>query len=176
MAALQSHTTSNAATLVAARRARRAVRRRGGGRDIDAMVAEFKRRRDAALALLRAARSRRHRARGRVLSVHSRRRRVGERSRARNDASLTGCSRSLDVAVVPGVAFRTPEWIRVSYAAPAEQVLEGVRRIIRRAYILAMRAERSWQSTMIHRARDLWLPRNEARRHDSAFESRETVS
>jgi aspartate/methionine/tyrosine aminotransferase len=34
------------------------------------------------------------------------------------------------VAVVPGIAFRTPEWIRVSYAAPAEQVLEGVRRII----------------------------------------------
>jgi aspartate/methionine/tyrosine aminotransferase len=35
-----------------------------------------------------------------------------------------------DVAVVPGAAFRSPEWIRVSYAAPAEHVTEGVRRII----------------------------------------------
>jgi aspartate/methionine/tyrosine aminotransferase len=35
-----------------------------------------------------------------------------------------------DVAVVPGAAFHTPEWIRLSYAAPTEQVLEGVRRII----------------------------------------------
>ncbi len=35
-----------------------------------------------------------------------------------------------DVAVVPGIAFHSPEWIRASYAAPAEQVLEGVRRII----------------------------------------------
>jgi aspartate/methionine/tyrosine aminotransferase len=34
------------------------------------------------------------------------------------------------VAVVPGVAFGTPEWIRVSYAAPLEDVLEGVRRVI----------------------------------------------
>jgi len=34
--------------------------------------------------------------------------------------------------VVPGVAFRTPEWIRMSYAAPAEQVMEGVRRMIER--------------------------------------------
>jgi aspartate/methionine/tyrosine aminotransferase len=34
------------------------------------------------------------------------------------------------VAVVPGAAFHTPEWIRVSYAAPAEDVIEGMRRII----------------------------------------------
>jgi aspartate aminotransferase len=34
------------------------------------------------------------------------------------------------VAVVPGVAFGTPAWIRVSYAAPAPEVVEGVRRIV----------------------------------------------
>jgi aspartate/methionine/tyrosine aminotransferase len=33
------------------------------------------------------------------------------------------------VAIVPGVAFKTPEWIRVSYASPVEQVLEGVQRV-----------------------------------------------
>ena len=35
-----------------------------------------------------------------------------------------------DVAVVPGAAFHTPEWIRISYAAPMEDVVEGVRRVI----------------------------------------------
>ncbi|HMA25753.1 MAG TPA: aminotransferase class I/II-fold pyridoxal phosphate-dependent enzyme, partial [Gemmatimonadaceae bacterium] len=35
-----------------------------------------------------------------------------------------------NVAVVPGSAFGSPEGIRVSYAAPVDQVLEGVRRII----------------------------------------------
>jgi aspartate aminotransferase len=35
-----------------------------------------------------------------------------------------------EVAVVPGTAFKSPEWVRVSYAAPADQVVEGVRRLI----------------------------------------------
>jgi aspartate aminotransferase len=35
-----------------------------------------------------------------------------------------------DVAVVPGAAFLTPEWVRLSYAAPLEQVLTGVQRLI----------------------------------------------
>ena len=35
-----------------------------------------------------------------------------------------------DVAIVPGAAFRTPEWVRISYAAPMEDVLEGVRRVV----------------------------------------------
>jgi aspartate/methionine/tyrosine aminotransferase len=34
------------------------------------------------------------------------------------------------VAIVPGAAFRTPEWARLSYAAPMEDVLEGVRRVV----------------------------------------------
>ena len=35
-----------------------------------------------------------------------------------------------DVAIVPGSAFLTPGWVRLSYAAPREQVLTGVRRLI----------------------------------------------
>jgi aspartate aminotransferase len=35
------------------------------------------------------------------------------------------------VAIVPGAAFLTPEWVRLSYAAPTEQVLEGVERLIK---------------------------------------------
>jgi aspartate aminotransferase len=34
------------------------------------------------------------------------------------------------VAVVPGAAFKTPEWVRLSYAAPLESVVEGVRRLV----------------------------------------------
>ena len=41
-----------------------------------------------------------------------------------------------DVAVVPGSAFLTPNWVRLSYAAPRDQVLEGLRRA------LALLAER----------------------------------
>ncbi|MGI8498410.1 MAG: aminotransferase class I/II-fold pyridoxal phosphate-dependent enzyme [Gemmatimonadaceae bacterium] len=35
-----------------------------------------------------------------------------------------------DVAVVPGSAFLEPAWVRMSYAAPIEQVMEGARRIV----------------------------------------------
>jgi aspartate/methionine/tyrosine aminotransferase len=60
--------------------------------------------------------------------------RVGDATPADPEPGTTFAKRLLEeahVAVVPGIAFRTPEWIRVSYAAPAEQVLEGVRRIIK---------------------------------------------
>jgi len=32
--------------------------------------------------------------------------------------------------VVPGAAFGTPAWIRLSYAAPLPRVVEGVRRVL----------------------------------------------
>lgn len=34
------------------------------------------------------------------------------------------------VAIVPGAAFKTPNWVRVSYAAPKADVVEGVRRAV----------------------------------------------
>ncbi|MEO7966740.1 MAG: pyridoxal phosphate-dependent aminotransferase [Gemmatimonadaceae bacterium] len=34
------------------------------------------------------------------------------------------------VAIVPGAAFRTPAWVRVSYAAPEKDVVEGVTRAV----------------------------------------------
>ena len=34
------------------------------------------------------------------------------------------------VAVVPGAAFRTPEWVRASYAAPQADVVEGIKRAV----------------------------------------------
>jgi aspartate aminotransferase len=49
------------------------------------------------------------------------------------DAGSTFAARLLEefgVAVVPGAAFRTPGWIRASYAATLEDVVEGMRRIL----------------------------------------------
>src|SRR5690606_21608870 len=48
------------------------------------------------------------------------------------DAGLAFSRRLLDdsgVAVVPGSAFGTPDWIRMSYAASLEEVVEGTRRV-----------------------------------------------
>lgn len=42
-----------------------------------------------------------------------------------------------DVAIVPGAAFLTPEWVRVSYAAPRAQVTEGFGRLVRAVHELA---------------------------------------
>jgi aspartate aminotransferase len=130
MAALQSHTTSNAGTL--AQHAALAALTGGdeSRRVIDAMVGEFKRRRDAALALLRDASVEVIEPQGAFYLYI----RVGDATPADPEPGTTFAKRLLEeahVAVVPGIAFRTPEWIRVSYAAPAEQVLEGVRRIIK---------------------------------------------
>ena len=129
MAALQSHTTSNSST-IAQHAALAALSDVEAGRAaIGAMVAEFRRRRDAALALLRAANMD-------VIEPHGAFYlyvRVGDATDAEPEPGTEFARRLLetaDVAVVPGVAFRSPEWIRVSYAAPSEEVMEGVRRII----------------------------------------------
>ena len=93
------------------------------------MVGEFRRRRDAAIALLRDANFDVLEPQGGFYLYI----RVGDATPANAEPGTTFAQRLLEeshVAVVPGVAFRSPEWIRVSYAAPAEQVLEGVRRII----------------------------------------------
>lgn len=49
------------------------------------------------------------------------------------DAGTSFAKRLLEdhgVAMVPGAAFRTPEWIRASYAAPQAEVVEGIRRAV----------------------------------------------
>jgi aspartate aminotransferase len=129
MSALQSHTTSNAGTL--AQHAALAALTGGdqSRRAIHGMVAEFKRRRDAAISLLREAGIDVLEPQGAFYLYI----RVGDATPDDPEPGTTFSTRLLDeqhVAVVPGVAFRTPEWIRASYAAPADQVLEGVRRII----------------------------------------------
>ena len=129
MAALQSHTTSNAATL-SQHAALAALSNADAARaSVGAMVAEFRRRRDAALRLLGEAKMSVIDPNGAFYLYI----RVGEGSNADPAPGTTFARRLLeehDVAVVPGAAFHSPEWIRLSYAAPADLVLEGVRRII----------------------------------------------
>jgi aspartate aminotransferase len=135
ISALQSHTTSNASTL-AQHAALCALSSHEQSRSaIATMVAEFRRRRDAAAEILRSARVDFIEPRGAFyLFVHA-------PSRTSEDASGTSLARELldghDVAVVPGAAFRTPQWIRISYAARMEDVVEGVRRV---AKLLEQRA------------------------------------
>ena len=129
MAAFQSHTTSNAAA-VSQHAALAALRDSAQAEaSIAAMVAEFRARRDAAAALLAAAPGVEFiRPQGAFYLFI----RVAPDGTPR-DAG-TEFAKSLlekhDVAVVPGSAFLTPNWVRLSYAAPREQVLEGVRRTI----------------------------------------------
>lgn len=129
MAALQSHTTSNATT-ISQHAALAALSNPAAATEaIAAMVGEFKRRRDAALELLRRASIDVIEPQGAFYLYI----RIGDASPEDPEPGTTFARRLLeehDVAVVPGAAFRSPEWIRVSYAAPAEQVMEGVRRII----------------------------------------------
>jgi aspartate aminotransferase len=93
------------------------------------MVAELKQRRDAALALLRQASLEVLEPAGAFyLFIHA-----GQASSADPEPGTTFARRLLEeanVAVVPGSAFGSPEWIRVSYASPVDQVLEGMRRIV----------------------------------------------
>ena len=129
MTALQSHTTSNAST--PAQHAALAALTHPAEADaaIGAMVAELRDRRDAALALFRQAGADVLEPAG-AFYLYAR---VGGASAADPEPG-TSFARALldrhDVAVVPGSAFRSPEWIRLSYAAPKAQVLEGVRRMI----------------------------------------------
>ena len=129
MTALQSHTTSNAATIsqhaVLAALSNPAAEKAAQKE----MVAAFRRRRDAGLILLRAAGAEVVEPAGAFYLFI----RVGI---ATDDEPAPGSRFAANlletngVAVVPGAAFHAPEWIRLSYAAPDDQVKEGVRQVV----------------------------------------------
>lgn len=128
MTALQSHVTSNATTL-AQHAALAALRERDPAEQaIAMMVSEYQRRRDAARALLAG-----DAAPFVVPPEGAFYLFIDVGGTAAADAGTVFAERLLEehgVAVVPGAAFRAPEWIRVSYAAPLEHVTEGVERIL----------------------------------------------
>lgn len=130
MAALQSHTTSNAAA-VSQHAALAALANRG---ESDAAVAEmvgaFRDRRDAALAILREEpRLRCVRPDGAFylfIDVSG----IPSGGGQAGDVVARHLLERHHLAVVPGAAFLAPDWIRLSYAAPREIVADGVRRLV----------------------------------------------
>ena len=128
MCALQSHTTSNTSAVSQHAALCALTARDQSAAAIATMVAEFRRRRDAAASLLRAACIDFIEPRGAFYLF------LRVPPHANDPESGTTFARALldehDVAIVPGSAFRTPEWVRISYAAPMDAVLEGVRRVV----------------------------------------------
>lgn len=131
LVAFQSHTTSNATT-VAQYAALEALRQREEAESaIAAMVNEYRRRRDAALEVLRTPRGPRVVEPDGAFYLFID---VQDTNPGHDDAGSVFAARLLEesgVAVVPGAAFRTPGWIRLSYAAALESVVEGVKRIVK---------------------------------------------
>ena len=130
LVALQSHTTSNATT-VAQYAALEALRMKDEAEAaIESMVAEYRRRRDAALQVLRMP--------GGPAVVQPDGAfylfiDVQDTNPESDDAGSVFAARLLEehgVAVVPGAAFRTPGWIRLSYAAAQDAVVQGVQKIV----------------------------------------------
>ena len=130
MTAFQSHATYNAAAVSQHAALAALTRTAEADAAVAEMVAAFRARRDAALALLAERPDvpvlRPDGAFYLFLNV------AGWAPDA-PDAGTRFATRLLDehdVAVVPGAAFGTPAWIRLSYAAPLPRVVEGVRRVL----------------------------------------------
>jgi aspartate aminotransferase len=111
------------------------------------MVSEYRRRRDAGLAELRKAPGLRYvhpdgafyfyvDVSGTSTDSRSHPEGVevsGTSTDADGDAGGAFCTRLLDeagVAIVPGSAFHTPGWVRISYAAKLDDVVSGVRAVV----------------------------------------------
>jgi aspartate aminotransferase len=122
MTALQSHTTSNPATVSQYAALAALTETALADAAIAGMVSKFQERRDAAVAVLAAAGASYVRPDGAFYLYID--------VATDGDAFTTRLLDSQGVAVVPGSAFLTPNWVRASYAAPMEIVLEGLRRLV----------------------------------------------
>jgi aspartate aminotransferase len=129
MTALQSHTTSNAAAPSQHAAVAALTNREAADSSVAAMVGEFRRRRDAVVAVARAEPELEivEPEGAFYLFAH-----VGDDDPSRDEGARF--ARRLleehEVAIVPGSAFLTPGWVRMSYAAPIDDVVEGTRRLV----------------------------------------------
>lgn len=129
MTALQSHTTSNAATVSQHAALAALSMREEADAAVTAMVAQFERRRDAALAILRTEPRIRVLAPDGAFYLYICAPGAGKSPDA-GSAFATQLLEKAGVAIVPGSAFGTPDWVRVSYAAEQGQVEEAMRRLV----------------------------------------------
>jgi aspartate aminotransferase len=128
MTALQSHTTSNAATVSQHAALAALCMRSEADAAVTAMVAQFEKRRDAAIAILRTE------PRIQVLTpdgaFYLYIRAPEAPGLDAGSAFATQLLEKAGVAIVPGSAFGTPDWVRVSYAADQSEVEEAMRRLV----------------------------------------------
>jgi aspartate aminotransferase len=130
MTDFQSHTTSNAATPSQHAALAALTERDAAEESVTAMVRAFRARRDAAMVLLNeeGAPPYVHPSGAFYLFID-----VSAISTGGDDQGTAFAAHMLEehgVAIVPGAAFGTPGWVRLSYAAAESDVLEAVRRII----------------------------------------------
>ncbi len=132
MTALQSQVTSNASTISQYGAIAALTQEADAEAAIATMVAQFRRRRDGALAILGTSRALRwvHPAGAfyLYLDVSAFASRAG--AAEPGFAFAQHLLEHYNVAAVPGSAFHTPAWLRCSYAAPEDDVLEAMRRIV----------------------------------------------
>jgi aspartate aminotransferase len=129
MTALQSHTTSNAASVSQHAALAALTDHAAAEAAIAQMVSEFRARRDAVMAELAAEPRLRYVHPDGAFYVY-----MNVAPAAPGSDPGTSFAKQLleqhDVAIVPGSAFYTPDWVRMSYAAPMESVLTGARRVV----------------------------------------------
>jgi aspartate aminotransferase len=129
MTALQSHTTSNAATVSQHAALAALSMRDEADAAVSAMVAQFERRRDAALAILKTEPRIHVLVPEGAFYLYLRAPGAGKTPDA-GSAFAKQLLEQAGVAIVPGSAFGTPDWVRVSYAADQAQVEEAMRRLV----------------------------------------------
>ncbi len=127
MGALQSHTTSNAAAVSQHAALEALTNVDAAEQAIASMVAEFQARRDAVVKEARAARELQFVFPEGAFYLYAN---VATEQGGDGTAFAAALLEKHDIAIVPGAAFFTPDWVRVSYAAPREQVITGVKRLV----------------------------------------------
>jgi len=125
MTALQSHTTSNAATESQYAALAALTRTAEADAAVQHMVGEFKARRDAALGILAAVPGLELVEPDGAFYLYF------KAPGGDGTAYATKLLEDEGIAVVPGAAFGTPEWVRVSYAAARPDVETAMHAIVR---------------------------------------------
>jgi len=129
MTALQSHTTSNVTTVSQHAALAALTERDAADAAVLEMVERFRARRDAAVSLLADTRGPRHLDPAGAFYLYFDVSRVPSPDGDAGGAFARHLLEQYHVAVVPGSAFCTPGWVRLSYAAPDDQVVAGVARV-----------------------------------------------
>ncbi|MDQ2930294.1 MAG: pyridoxal phosphate-dependent aminotransferase [Gemmatimonadota bacterium] len=127
MAAFQSHTTSNPAAVSQHAALEALTNVDAAEKEIAHMVAEFKARRDAVVTEARKAPGLNFVYPEGAFYLYAN---VATEKGGDGTAFAAALLEKHDIAVVPGAAFFTPDWVRLSYAAPRDQVIRGVQRLV----------------------------------------------